>query len=53
MKTIYGQYGMAKVYNDFIEEIAVDQIRNLLNQPFSEGSKIRVMPDVHAGESYI
>ncbi|MDR0937652.1 MAG: RtcB family protein [Oscillospiraceae bacterium] len=44
-----GKYGSAKVFTDNIEPSAVSQIIQLLNQEFTEGSKIRVMPDVHAG----
>lgn len=49
MKIIKGEYGIAKVYTDLIEESAVEQIQILCDQPFTKGSNIRVMPDVHAG----
>ena len=45
-----GRYGNAKVFADIIEEEAISQIITLLNQPFTENSKIRIMPDVHAGK---
>ena len=44
-----GKYGKAKVYTELVEETAVEQIKELLNQPFAEGANIRIMPDVHAG----
>jgi len=49
MMEIQGQYGTAKIFTDNIEQKAVSQIYNLLNQGFVLGSKIRIMPDVHAG----
>jgi len=49
MIELQGQYNSAKVFTDNIEQIAVAQIINLLNQEFAQGSKIRIMPDVHAG----
>ena len=44
-----GLYGKAKVFTDNLEDGAKDQIINLLNQDFVEGSKVRIMPDVHQG----
>ena len=49
MITLKGKYGEAKVFTDNVEETAMSQIVNLLNQPFVEGSSIRIMSDVHAG----
>lgn len=46
---VQGLYGKAKVFTDNLEDGAKDQIINLLNQDFVEGSKVRVMPDVHYG----
>jgi tRNA-splicing ligase RtcB len=46
---IKGQYSKAKVFTSELEETARVQIQNLVNQAFVEGSKIRIMPDVHAG----
>ena len=42
-----GAYGSAKVFTENLEDGAKDQIINLLNQSFIEGSKVRIMPDVH------
>lgn len=44
-----GEYGTAKVFAKDLEEGAREQIENLLNQNFIEGSKVRIMPDVHQG----
>ena len=50
MLELNGKYAMAKVFTDDIEEQAVSQILNLLNQPFAKNSNPRFMPDVHAGK---
>lgn len=49
MFTITGAYASAKVFTDMTEPTAVAQIQELCNQPFAQGAKIRIMPDVHAG----
>lgn len=38
-----------KIFTDDIERKALDQINELLNQDVFKDSKIRIMPDVHAG----
>ena len=49
MIILNGKYNSAKVYTDNIDQTAIAQIIELCNQPVSEGSSIRIMPDVHAG----
>jgi RNA-splicing ligase RtcB len=49
MIELQGKYNIAKVFTNDIEPEAVSQIEQLLNMPFVRGSKIRIMPDVHAG----
>ncbi len=49
MITLQGKFNTAKVFTDHIENEAISQIVNLLNQEFVSGSNIRVMPDAHAG----
>ncbi len=49
MLLLTGRYNQAKVFSDTIEASALDQVRHLLDQPFVAGSKIRIMPDAHAG----
>lgn len=49
MITLNGKFNTAKVFTDIIDDTAVSQIIELCCQPMSEGSKIRIMPDVHAG----
>lgn len=49
MKTVKGRYNEAKVFTEVVEETALQQIKMLCDQEFSSGSRIRIMPDVHAG----
>lgn len=49
MLEIPGKYNTAKVFTDNIETTAISQIMNLCNQEIAKDSKIRIMPDVHAG----
>jgi RNA-splicing ligase RtcB len=46
---LWGKYGTAIVFTGDIEQEAISQIINILNQPMMEGVKVRIMPDVHAG----
>ncbi len=50
MIVIQGKYNSAAVYTDELEPSAEGQIRTLCDQPFTEGSNIAIMPDVHAGK---
>lgn len=49
MKIVEGIYNTAKVYTDVVEDGALAQIKALCDQAFAKDSRIRVMPDVHAG----
>lgn len=49
MIILNGQYNSAEVFTENIDNQAIAQIIALCSQPFSAGSKIRIMPDVHAG----
>lgn len=49
MIELTGIHNTAKVFTDNLEETARLQILGLLNQDFSAGAKIRIMPDTHAG----
>lgn len=46
---IEGKYNHAIVFTDSLDETAARQIKELCDQPFVKGLKIRVMPDAHAG----
>ena len=50
MIEIQGTYTTAKIYTDELEPSAEGQIKAMCEQSFTQGSKIRVMPDVHAGK---
>lgn len=49
MIELKGKYNMAKVFTDIVDESAISQIINMLNQEFIKGSQVRIMPDCHAG----
>jgi len=49
MLEIKGKVNTAICYAKVIEDEAVDQIRRMCDYDFTEGSQIRIMPDVHAG----
>lgn len=49
MFEVKGKYGAAKVFSVNRDEKAVDQIQTLMDQPFVEGAKVRIMPDYHWG----
>ncbi len=47
---IQGKCSSAVCYAAVIEQEAVDQIRRMCDHEFTAGSRIRIMPDVHAGK---
>ena len=49
MLKIKGKVNTAICYAKVIEDDAIEQIRTMCNYGLTEGSKIRIMPDVHAG----
>ena len=50
MLVIKGKMNTAICYAKVIEDEAIEQIRRMCDYPFTEGSRIRIMPDVHAGK---
>ena len=50
MIEIKGAYANAVVFADALEASAAGQIKAFCDQSVSAGSKIRIMPDVHAGK---
>ena len=50
MLEIKGKVNTAICYAKVIEDEAIEQIRRMCDYPLTEGSKIRIMPDVHAGK---
>lgn len=50
MIEIKGKINTALCYAKVVEEEAIEQIRRMCDYPMTEGSQIRIMPDVHAGK---
>ncbi len=50
MLEIKGKVNTAVCYAAVIEEEAIEQIRRMCDYEFTAGSKVRIMPDVHAGK---
>lgn len=53
MQEIRGKKQTALCFASVIEDEAVRQIRDVLDSPAAEGSKIRIMPDAHAGKGCV
>ena len=49
MFEIKGKVNTAICYAKVVEEEAIEQIRRMCDYEFTAGSRIRIMPDVHAG----
>ena len=47
---IKGKVATAVCYARVIEEEAIEQIRRMCDYALTEGSRVRIMPDVHAGK---
>ncbi len=50
MFEVRGKYNTAKIFTDTADQDSIAQVISLLNQPFAAGSRIRMMPDIHAGK---
>ena len=50
MFEIKGKVNTAICYATVVEKEAIEQIRRMCDYPMSEGSRIRIMPDVHFGK---
>ena len=50
MLEIKGKLNTAICYAAVIEDEAIEQIRRMCDYEFTDGSRIRIMPDVHAGK---
>ncbi len=50
MLEIKGKVNTAICYANIIEDEAIEQIRRMCDYDFTAGSKVRIMPDVHAGK---
>lgn len=49
MIELKGKYAAAKVFTDVVDQESISQVIGLLSQPYAEGSRVRMMPDIHAG----
>ena len=49
MTELHGKYNSAKIFTDTCDPATAAQVMNLLNQSCAAGSRIRIMPDCHAG----
>lgn len=50
MIELKGKFADAKIFTDNVEETAMGQIIGMLNSKITEGAKVRIMPDCHAGK---
>ena len=50
MIKITGRVNTAVCYAKIVEEEAIEQIRRMCDYIVTEGSRIRIMPDVHSGK---
>lgn len=46
---LQGRYATAKVFTGVVDQSSISQVIDLLNQPYVAGSRVRMMPDIHAG----
>ncbi|HJD32537.1 MAG TPA: RtcB family protein [Candidatus Eisenbergiella stercorigallinarum] len=49
MIEIRGKYNEAKIFTDVADSASIAQVQKLCDQEFAAGSRIRLMPDIHAG----
>lgn len=49
MIELQGKYAQARVFTDVVDPESISQVISLLNQPYAQGSRVRMMPDIHAG----
>lgn len=49
MIKVRGRVSEALIYTDVVEDEAIKQIERLCDREFTQGSRIRIMPDVHVG----
>lgn len=50
MREVMGAYNTAKIFTDLVEDSAIAQVKTLCDQYWAKDSKIRLMPDIHAGK---
>ena len=50
MFEIKGTVNTAICYAKVVEDEAIEQVRRMCSYALTEGSKVRIMPDVHSGK---
>ena len=50
---IQGKYNTATVFTNHVDDVTIGQILDLCNQEFTKDSRIRIMPDAHAGKGCV
>jgi RNA-splicing ligase RtcB len=50
---VKGKYGKAIIYADIFDEGTNLQVKTLLDQKFTKGLKVRIMPDCHSGNGCV
>lgn len=53
MFELSGKYNTCKIFTDNCDNKTISQLTDLLNQESVKGSKIRIMPDTHAGKGCV
>ena len=53
MFELSGKYNICNIFTDNCDNETISQLTNLLNQESVKGSKIRIMPDTHAGKGCV
>lgn len=47
---IIGMNGAARIFTNFVEGKALEQIKLMMDEKITEGTQVRIMPDVHYGK---
>ena len=53
MKVINGKHNFAKIYIDDVEDAVIEQTTNMLSSPVFKDTRVRIMPDTHAGKGSV
>ena len=53
MFELHGKYNTCKIFTDNYDNETISQVTELLNQASIKDSKIRIMPDTHAGKGCV
>lgn len=53
MLELRGKNGTSKVFTDIVDDATISQVIGIMNAPITENSKVRIMPDCHAGSGCV